>query len=518
MTSHPSLTRRSAGVLLHISSLPSPHGIGDLGPQAHEFADFLAGTRQTWWQMFPLGHPGMGNSPYASVSAHAGNPLLISLDTLREDGLLQADELRGEGDRNASRVDYERAWAFKLPRLRRAYERFTERGRDRSRFEAFCRRSAAWLDDYALFSALKEEMRGAPWTQWPADLRRRKSSALRTAREDLDREVGFYQFVQFEFSSQWERLRDACRKKGIGLIGDIPIFVAHDSADVWANPHLFFLDGRGNPTHVAGTPPDYFSSSGQRWGNPLYRWKEMKKDGYAWWIERFRSLFDCFDAARMDHFIGFQRYWRIPFADDTAMRGTFAPGPRDDFFRTVLKKLPHSQLIAEDLGLVTPEVKALRDRFHFPGMRVLQFAFGSDPEANTYLPHTFIPNCVVYTGTHDNDTTVGWFHDGGSHAGHNRDEIRREREFALRYLASDGREIHWDMIRLAYGSVANTAIIPAQDLLGLGSSARMNTPGTGEGNWEWRFRRGDFDGRVADRLLMMTETYGRKSKGGGNSA
>jgi len=517
MTHRPSLEQRASGVLLHVTSLPGPHGIGDLGPQAHEFVQFLSHASQAWWQMFPLGHPGMGNSPYTSISAHAGNPLLVSLDYLREDGLLTPDELRGDGDRNPGRVDFERAWAFKLPRLRRAYERFCERSRDRTKFDHFCKKNAAWLDDYALYSALKDEMRGSAWTQWPADLRRRKPSALRQAADDLGREIGFYQFIQFEFDQHWERLRDACRHKGIGLIGDLPIFVAHDSADVWANPDLFYLDGTGNPTFVAGTPPDYFSSTGQRWGNPLYRWNVMKKDGYAWWVTRFKSLFERFDAARLDHFIGFQRCWRIPAKDATAAHGVFMPGPRDHFFQAILRKLGKLELIAEDLGLVTPEVKALRDRFAFPGMRVLQFAFGTDPEAGNYLPYSFPHNCLVYTGTHDNDTTVGWFHDNGSHGGtRNRDEIRRERENVLRYVGTDGREIHWDLIRLAFQSVANTAIIPAQDLLGLGSDARMNTPGTGEGNWEWRFRKGDFDSRVVDRLLSMTEIYGRKSKVKGN--
>ena len=370
-----------------------------------------------------------------------------------------------------------------------------------------------WLKDYALFCAIKDAMKGAAWTQWPDDLRRRRPWSLRRAAENLKDDVDFYRFVQFQFHRQWNRLRQRCREKGVGLIGDIPIFVAHDSCDVWANPRLFWVDTQGKPIYVAGTPPDYFSATGQRWGNPLYRWEVMKKTGYAWWMHRFRVMFGFFDAIRLDHFIGFQRYWRIPGEEPTAQNGVWVPGPRSHFFKTVQRKLGHVQFIAEDLGLVTPEVKALRDEFDFPGMKVLQFAFGSEPEANNYLPHAYPRNCVVYTGTHDNDTTSGWFHDhGGKNSTRSREDIRREREFTLRYAASDGKEIHWDLIRLAFESVANTAIIPAQDILGLGSEARMNTPGTGDGNWEWRFEKGDFTEKIADRLLVLTETYARKSK------
>ncbi|MBV9080642.1 MAG: 4-alpha-glucanotransferase, partial [Elusimicrobia bacterium] len=500
-SSPPSLGQRTSGVLLHPTSLPGGHGIGDLGADAIRFAEFLAESSQSWWQMFPLGHPGMGNSPYQSLSAHAGNPLLVSLDRLREDGLLTADEARYDAPhRSATRVHFKDVWSFKIPRLRVAHGRFASQPR-KSSYEEFCEKNAGWLDDYSLFCAIKDPLDGAPWTRWPDDLRERKKAALRQAAEDLKREVDFYRFVQYQFHLQWDALRTFCRSKSIGLIGDVPIFVAHDSADVWANPNLFWLDKRGRPLYVAGTPPDYFSSSGQRWGNPLYRWDRMRRDGYSWWMGRFRSILDHFDAVRLDHFIGFHRFWRIPAEDETAANGEFVPGPRDHFFKTLFRKLGTVQLIAEDLGIVTPEVKALRDKFGLPGMRVLQFAFGNDPEANVYLPHSYQPNCVVYTGTHDNDTTVGWFRDaGGRGSTRNRDDVRREREFVIRYVDTDGEEINWDLIRLALMSVANTAIVPAQDLLGLGSEARMNTPGTTEGNWEWRFEKGDLTSKIAERL------------------
>ncbi len=513
MNRSPSLENRTSGILLHPTSLPGGHGIGDLGPEAHSFIEFLHRTRQTWWQMFPLGHPGFGNSPYAALSSHAGNPLLISLDYLNDDGLLTVDDIRHESDRRKTHVDFAHVWEFKRPRLHLAYERFMASHSGRHDFDAFCTANDSWLRDYSLFCAIKDTMKGVAWQHWPEDLRKRKPATLRSATARVRGEVDFYRFLQWQFHRQWTRLRQHAREKGVGLMGDMPIFVAQDSCDVWAYPNQFWVDAHGNPTYVAGTPPDYFSASGQRWGNPLYRWDVMKRKGYSWWLERFRSMFGYFDAVRIDHFIGFHRCWRIPGDDTTARNGHWTPGPRSHFFKTMIRKLGRIQLVAEDLGLVTPEVKTLRDEFDFPGMKVLQFAFGSESEANNYLPHSYPRNCVVYTGTHDNDTTVGWFHDmGGKNSTRSREDIRREKEFTLRYAGSDGKEIHWDLIRLAFMSVANTAIIPAQDILGLGSEARTNTPGTIEGNWEWRFEKGDFNEKIADRLYQLTETYARRSK------
>ena len=506
-----SLSERASGILLHPTSLPGGHGCGDLGPEAFRFADFLAASGQRWWQMLPIVPPGSGNSPYHAFSAFAGSPLLISLEVLMEEGLLSATDLFPDKRFRENRVDYAAAKAHKGPLLRKAFLRFKERRglENNTGYKKFCEGMAFWLEDYALFSALKESHQNVSWTEWETDLRARKPDILAEAKKKLKEEIEYHRFVQYQFSRQWSRLRKYCEEYHLGLIGDIPIYVAHDSSDVWAHQELFYLDRQGNPTVVAGVPPDYFSRTGQRWGNPLYRWDRMRKEGYVWWIERLRLTFERFNAARLDHFIGFQRYWEIPGGAPTAKDGRWVEGPGKDFFDKVLNKLGPLELVAEDLGLVTDEVKALRNRFRFPGLHVLQFAFGGDTK-NEHLPENYTAPCIVYTGTHDNDTTVGWFRDAGSKAStRSKQTVLGEKERALRYLGSDGREIHWDMIRLALRSTADLAIIPLQDILGLGTEARMNLPGTVEGNWEWRFRRTELTETLSKQLRSVTEAAGR---------
>ena len=498
------LSERASGVLLHPTSLPGPRGCGDLGPEAHAFAASLASAGQSWWQMLPVGPAGYGNSPYSAHSAFAGEPLLTSVDVLVEEGLLPRSALE-TAPPPADRVDYATVRAARERDLRSAFTAFSRRTRDHARFELFCADNASWLEDYALYAAIKRMRQNRPWTRWEPDLRERDEAAMDRARHALRDEIHQQRFEQFVFFRQWQALHGGCRRLGIGLIGDLPIFVAHDSADVWANRDLFLLDAQGEPTVVAGVPPDYFSETGQRWGNPIYDWKRLEQTGFRWWLQRFAQTFARFDAVRLDHFIGFTRDWEIPGGDRTAERGSWhrAPGAR------LFEALGPAQLIAEDLGAVTPEVTALRDRFGFPGMKVLQFAFGTDPQASTFLPHGYERNAVAYTGTHDNDTTVGWFRDPGSPR-HPPQERESERRAALAYLGvrDGGREIHWDLIRGAWSSVANLAVAPAQDLLGLGSSARMNVPGTVDGNWEWRLS-SRLPQEVLERLGEMTRIYGR---------
>lgn len=506
---------RSAGILLHLTSLPGPHGIGDMGPEAHAFIDMLGDAGQSWWQMLPIVPPGYGSSPYAAISAFAGNPLLLSLDQLAKEGLLGPEDLRAPG-LPAGRVDFEAVERFKRPLLRRAFLAFDARA-DRAAlrdFRAFRRRNADWLEDYALFAALRDRHAGSPWTEWEPGLRDRKPAALEKARRSFDADVRFHLFLQFQFHRQWLDLREHAHRRGVGLIGDAPIFVAHDSADVWARPELFWLDKKGSPLKVAGVPPDYFSKTGQLWGNPLYRWDAMRRRGFDWWISRLRSAFERFDAVRLDHFIGFYNCWEIPGGSPTAELGRWVRAPGAELFARARKALGPLALIAEDLGVVKPGVKALRDRFGFPGLRVLQMAFGTDAEAESYKPHSHPRHCVAYTGTHDNDTSFGWFNDRSVDTSTRTPaEIEIERAGVLRYLGTDGREIHWDLIRHALLSAADTAIIPAQDLLGLGSEARMNRPGTESGNWSWRLE-GAIPQPVRRRWLEMTETYGRASARG----
>ena len=506
----PGLHDRASGVLLHPTSLPGRHGSGDLGAEARAFVDFLAAAGQRWWQMLPVAPPGYGESPYAAQSAFAGSPLLVSPDDLARDGLVDAGACAPPGGAEEGPIDHAAMAAHRRRVLDAASDRWRARPADRAGYEEFCGANASWLEDFALFRALKEAAGGVQWTRWEPSLKRREPGALAAARETHARAIEREKLGQYLFDRQWRALRAHAAERGVGLIGDVPIFVAHDSADVWQNPGLFFLDADGEPTVVAGCPPDYFSRTGQRWGNPLYRWKRLAKTGYAWWIERFWRMLARFDALRIDHFIGFQRYWRIPAECPTAVEGKWMKGPSTDFFRTVRRALGELPLIAEDLGAVTPAVFALRDRFRLPGIKILQFAFGDDPSAPTFVPHNFPRRAVVYTGTHDNDTTLGWFRDeGGGWSTRSFAQTQAEREAALRYLGTTGAEIHWDMIRLALASVANVAIVPLQDVLGLGTEARMNRPGTERGNWAWRFEAGALRPEHAERLGALTRTYGR---------
>jgi len=499
------LTKRASGILLHPTSLSNAFAVGDVGPAAYEFIDFLEEAGQHWWQTLPISPIGLGNSPYKSVSTFAGNPLLISPHFLVRDGWLKRSSLKRRT--SGSRVNYRLAQVEKARYLRDAFEGYLSRAgvRDRRALQEFVDSQRYWLPDFALFVSLHNRFNGRNWWTWEDDLRKRRPAAMARAQRELKSEIRFQEFVQWQFARQWAELKTYAHHRGVGLIGDLPIFVSEDSADVWAHPDLFMLNPDGSPASVAGVPPDYFSKTGQLWGNPHYRWDVMKKDGYAWWVNRFKTVLGYFDAIRIDHFIGFVRYYAISGHAKNAIHGTYKAGPGARFFQTVLKKLSPDQrhgLIVEDLGKVIPAVKTLRDRFSFPGMKVLQFAFGSDPEALNYQPHNYPRNCVVYTGTHDNNTTLGWF----------KEEARArpgEAEFALQYLRSDGRELHWDMIAAAEASVGRTVIIPMQDILGLGPAGRMNYPGSARGNWEWRMARGAITQALVSRLRHLCETYQR---------
>jgi len=506
------LAERQSGILLHPTSLPGGYGIGELGAEAHRFVDFLAETRQSIWQVLPLGPTGYGDSPYQCFSAFAGNPLLVSLDALVEEGLLSAADLAVSLPEDS--VDYGAVIAFKGPLLKKAFAAF-EKGANASRratFLAFCREEASWLDDFALFMALKEAHGGAAWHTWEEALVTRDPPALAEARLAHAGSIRAAQFSQHLFFAQWGSVRARARAQGIRVMGDIPIFVAHDSADVWARPDLFTLAADGTPALQAGVPPDYFSATGQLWGNPLYRWDAMERSGFAWWIERFRASFRLFDSARLDHFRGFEAYWEIPGREETAVNGRWVKGPGQRLFDAVQAALGPLPVVAENLGVITPEVEALRENYGWPGMAILQFAFGDDSQANDFLPYHYPRNRVVYTGGHDNDTTVGWWTAGVGDSTRSRDEVRRERDFALRYVGGDGSEIHWDFIRTVMASVADTAIFPLQDLLGAGSDARMNLPGRPGGNWKWRFRAEALTPRIAERLSSLTRTFGRRSR------
>jgi 4-alpha-glucanotransferase len=497
---------RASGILLHPTSLPGRFGIGDLGPQARAFLDFLKSAGQTWWQMLPVGPPGAGDSPYQSYSSYAGDVLLISPEGLVDDGWLTPSDWKDIPPLPDERIDFDTVRIAKEKVLRRAFGRFKP---DHLDFEAFRDDEAHWLEDYALYMALKDAHQGAAWTQWKPELSLREPKALARWRKKLAQEILFHEFVQFAFTRQWSALRDACKERSIRLIGDVPIFVALDSADVWARPDLFQLDEFGHPLFVAGVPPDYFSATGQLWGNPLYRWEAHATERFAWWIARLKATTKRVDLVRLDHFRGFQGYWEVPADAPTAATGRWAMGPGTAFLEALREGLGGLPLIAEDLGEITPEVEALRDRFDLPGMRVLQFAFGGDHGSEFHLPHRYINHCIAYTGTHDNDTALGWFQAVPRRA--SLDEARHlfERTFALRYLGTDGAEFHWDLVRAVMASVADTVIVPLQDILGLDGRARMNTPGTATGNWTWRFPAGALTQRLTSGLADMTAVHGR---------
>jgi 4-alpha-glucanotransferase len=521
--------KRLSGVLLHPTSFPGPYGIGDLGPEAYSFVDFLVSAGQSLWQVLPLGPTGYGDSPYACYSAFAGNTLLVSPEELIKEGLLDSAlplrplRLGGEQDlthrRDAEeaevtqRVNFGEAYQYKEQILQRAYERYTKSTDTslRSAFETFAQQHAKWLEDYAVFRALKDAHGGVAWNEWEPALVRRTPAALERARDELREEVEAHMFYQFLFFRQWFALKTYANERGISIVGDLPIFVAQDSADVWTNPEQFKLDKNGKPIVVAGVPPDYFSSTGQLWGNPLYDWERMLADGFKWWIERVRATLTVVDIARVDHFRGFAACWEIPGGDKTAERGQWVEAPGRELFTAIRKTLGELPIIAEDLGVITPDVVALREEFGFPGMRILQFGFGSDSK-NIDLPHNYVPNVVAYTGTHDNDTTAGWFQSvAGEGSTRTAAQIERERKFCMDYLNTEGEEIHWDFIRAVLASVANTAIIPLQDLLGLGTEARMNLPNSTEGNWAWRYRSGSLT--MATRLKKLSQLYGRNNRG-----
>jgi 4-alpha-glucanotransferase len=482
--------------------LPGDYGIGDLGPEAYRWVDDLVRAKQTWWQILPLGPTGFGDSPYQAFSAFAGNPYLLSPELLSRDGLVRQADLGGARF-SPDHVEYGPVIQFKAGLLQRAWETFQggAAAKLRSDFEQFCAEQAGWLEDYALFMAIKGAHGGVSWQEWPGSYRLRRPEALLQAKAELADALGRCRFGQFLFFRQWRQLKHYANDKAIQLIGDVPIFVSGDSADVWANPELFLLDAERRPRSVAGVPPDYFSATGQLWGNPLYNWEQVQRTGYAWWLARLRSALGQVDLVRIDHFRGFEAYWEIPAGMPTAEVGRWVKAPGADFFQKVQASLGRLPLIAEDLGVITPEVEALRDQFGLPGMRILQFAF-SGPD-NPYLPHNYAtPNTVVYSGTHDNDTTHGWF----------ATILDEEKRFVQRYLGRDGRDIAWDLIRLGWSSVADHAVAPLQDVLDLGTEARMNLPGRAAGNWTWRLRRELLTDPVLDRLGDLTELYDRAPK------
>ena len=495
---------RASGLLLHITSLPSPYGIGDLGPEAYRFVDFLADSDQAFWQILPLNPTSgiSGHSPYSSASAFAGNPWLISPDLLVEDGLLQAQEAQSVQVPSTSEVDYPAAVAVKTELLQKAFARFPGR-KPLERFEAFLAEQAYWLEDFALYQGLKGYFGwDKGWNEWPSEVRNRDPQALEACARSLEDRLAWERFLQYLFQEQWMRLKAYCREKQVQIIGDLPIYVSFDSADVWAHPEIFKLDADLRPTHVAGVPPDYFSSTGQLWGNPVFDWSRLQSQGYRWWLQRMARNLELYDVVRIDHFRGFVGYWEVEAGEETAVNGSWAEVPSFDFFRTLYRRFPQLPVIAEDLGEITPDVREVMAHFGFPGMKILLFAFDWEDPYNVFLPHTYPRNCVAYTGTHDTNTVRGWF------------EEEADRERALRMIRYLGREtgseeIHWDFIRLGLGSVANLMITPVQDLLGLSSSARMNLPATASGNWLWRLQEGRLNPDLARKLAQLTRTFGR---------
>ena len=485
---------RAAGVLLHPTSLPGTDGIGDLGPDAHRFLDVMAQSGLKIWQMLPLGPTGYGDSPYQCFSAFAGNPMLI--------------HVAGGTPTNfpAHAVEWEHVLPYKRHRLRTALAAYTPD----ERFQAFVREHTDWLPDYALFMALKEAHGGMEWTRWEPGAARRDPAALASWRTTLAGSIGLYEREQYFFFTQFHALKTAATERGIKLMGDLPIYVAHDSADVWAHRDCFMLDENGHKLVQAGVPPDYFSATGQCWGNPIYNWAALKQTGYAWWVRRMRAAFQLFDSVRLDHFRGFEAYWEVPGDAVTAERGTWVTGPGADLFIAIETALGTLPIVAENLGLITPGVEALREQFGFPGMSILQFAFGGDGQAHEFKPHNFPRDRVVYTGTHDNDTTMGWWTSTGlADSTRTSSEVAREKQYALNYLGTDGMEMNWTLIRVGLASVANTVLIPMQDILGLGSETRMNKPGSQSGNWAFRFSWDQLTPGITARLRTMVDIYDR---------
>ena len=491
---------RSSGVLMHISSLPSPYGIGTMGKEARKFVDFLDKSGQKYWQILPICPTSYGDSPYQSFSSFAGNPYFIDLEILCREKLLKKAECESfPWGSNPHYVDYGVMYNSRYALLKKAYVRFMKKQPED--FASFCEKEAEWLEDYALFMALKDAHGGIAWFEWEKELKTREQKALSEAKETYADDILFYKMLQYLFFKQWWALKEYVNEKGIEIIGDVPIYVAGDSADVWANPAQFYLDENLDPIDVAGCPPDAFSADGQLWGNPLYRWEYHKETGYAWWLNRLEATFEKYDVLRIDHFRGFDEYYAIPYGEPTAENGQWEPGPGYDLFKTMKAALGKKDIIAEDLGFLTPSVLKLVKKTGYPGMKVLQFAFDSREESD-YLPHNYTKNCVVYTGTHDNDTTEGWFTALSA----------KDRRFCRNYLDMKGRgqgKIHTALIRTALASVADTAIIPMQDYLGLDSRARINTPSTLGNNWKWRMKADAFTGELAEEIRKITKLYGR---------
>ncbi|WP_069131163.1 4-alpha-glucanotransferase [Rhodohalobacter halophilus] len=469
---------RSCGTLVHPTSFPSKYGMGDLGYEARDFIDFLERTHQTIWQMLPLCPTGYGNSPYASYSAFAGNHYLISLDLLVEKGLLSADEVKKAELPVKTVAEYEKSYEVKDKLYKKASNTFYRdlTAEDEKMLMVFKQENEVWLHDYCLFMTCLKNNDKQPWNQWDEGIAQRKPKAVQKVEKEFKEEIEYQLWLQFEFFNQWSELKAYANERGIRVIGDIPIFVDHNSSDVWSNPKYFAVDKQGNRQLVAGVPPDYFSETGQLWGNPLYKWKELKKDGFTWWVNRFRQMFELYDAIRVDHFRGFDAYWEVKASEETAINGKWVKAPGKELFKTIHKELGELPIIAEDLGVMTPEVEDLRDSFNFPGMKILQFAFDSD-SSNSFLPHNYPQNCVTYTGTHDNDTTIGWYNQAP--------EVEKHR--LREYTKSDGSQPGWELVRLGMLSVADQAIFPLQDFMNLGTQHRMNLPGTVGDNWLWRY-------------------------------
>ena len=491
---------RKSGVLMPVASLPGSYGIGSFSKEAYKFVDDLKEAGQSYWQILPLGPTGYGDSPYQSFSTFAGNPYFVDLDTLVEEGLLEEKECTGfDWGRDKKRIDYEKIYLSRFKALKLAYKRFDPL--KEKKYRSFLSRNKFWLEDYALYMAVKNSFGGVSFSEWDDDIRLRKKAAVAQYKKKYEEEIGFYKFIQYEFDKQWMALKTYANKKGIEIIGDIPIYVAFDSADTWASPELFRLDENRMPTAVAGTPPDAFSKTGQLWGNPLYEWKKHKETGFSWWIKRMRHCLRLYDVVRIDHFRAFDEYYSIPYGDKTAVNGRWVKGPGISLFRTMKKELGELNVIAEDLGFLTPSVLKLVKDTGFPGMKVLQFAFDSREDSD-YLPHNYVKNCVVYTGTHDNYTMLGWY-----------DSIsKKDRKYADDYLNNAGHtgtELVWDYIRLALASCADTCIIPMQDYLGLGDEARINIPSTTGGNWVWRMDKKAFTKSLAKRMKYITLLYSR---------
>ena len=498
--------KRASGILLPVFSLPSEHGIGCFSKEAYQFVDMLKKAGQSYWQILPLGPTGYGDSPYQSFSTFAGNPYFIDLAALAGEGLLTDAESREyDSEEQDESIDYEKIYKTRFKVLKKAHERFRDRmaggHHERDAYEKFVSENAFWLDDYSLYMAVKDKNNGVSWNEWDAPLKNREEEALSEAREELAEEISFYKFQQYEFDRQWKKLHSYANEQGVKIIGDIPIYVAFDSADTWAAPQMFQFDENNEPEGVAGCPPDAFSATGQLWGNPLYDWEYHKKTGYEWWIRRIEHCLKLYDVVRIDHFRGFDEYYSIPYGETTAINGQWMPGPGMDLFRAIEEKLGRPEIIAEDLGFLTPSVLKLLKDSGFPGMKVLQFAFDAR-ESSNYLPHTYPTNCVVYTGTHDNDTTRGWYRAVGKYA----------RDFAKEYMCKprlDEDSLAEDFICMAMGSVADLCVVPMQDYLGLGSEARINIPSTLGGNWVWRMKKGQFDEETAAEIYRVTKLYGR---------